>query len=268
MKKYILILLILVAAVVPIFVFRSELLKEKKELICILDLKTSQEELLKYLKIRKDKLAQEEVDKILSIEPDDTCALWAKAEISRRAYRLKESEELLNQVLSKYPDYAPALISLSYIKYHDNEFEEAYKTLGEVLKQPDLDRENKGLVYMLMGSINAKRASLGGFLYKVVYGFRIKGLFEKAKAIAPDLPEIRLGLGSFYLLAPTIVGGNVDRAIEELKYAVKLAPDFATANARLAQAYKQKEDFENYNFYLRKAEKLDPENEVLKEIRK
>lgn len=264
MKKYILVLLILVAAVVPFFMFGSRYSQEKIEI----DLDECHQNLLDYLKIRKDKLALIETEKILAVEPNDLCGLWAKAEIFRRTYKFKESKNLLNQILSKNPDYAPALISLAYIKYHDNKFDEAYKTLAEVLKQPDLNKENAALVYMLMGSINARKASLGGFLCKVLYGLRVRGLFEKARDIAPDLPEIRLGLGSFYLLAPTIAGGNVDRAIRELKYAVELAPDFATANARLAEAYKEKEDFENYNFYLKRAEDLDPENEVLKEIKK
>ncbi|MDD2752737.1 MAG: tetratricopeptide repeat protein, partial [Candidatus Omnitrophica bacterium] len=88
-----------------------------------------------------------------------------------------------------------------------------------------------------------------------------------AKGLAPDLPEVRLGLGTFYLLAPGFAGGNQKAALEELEAAVRLAPDFATANARLAQAYQKAGNQEKYNFYLALAKKLDPENEVIAELK-
>lgn len=233
-----------------------------------MELKTCQENLLKYLKLRQDNLAQKEAEKILAIAPDDLCALWGKAEILRRTYKFTDAQKLLKQILAGCSGHAPSLISLAYIRYHDHKFPEALKLLKEALKQPDLDRENKAMAYMLIGSINAKRAMQGGFLSKVLYGTRIMGYFERALAFAPDLPEVHLGLGTFCLLAPKIAGGDVDRAIEELEWAVKLAPDFATPQARLAQAYKEKGNIEKYNFYLKRAKELDPDNEVAKEIEK
>lgn len=268
MKRYILVLLILLAGVMPFFIFKDKLrqpLKQEK-LVCGIDLKVCQENILKYLKLRQDKLALGEIEKVLSVEPDDVCALWGKAEVLRRSYKFKESQALLKRVLSECPGHSASLISRAYIKYHNNEFEEALRILKGVLKQPNLERENLALAYMLVGSINAKRASQGGFLSKVVYGTRVRGFFEKARSIAPDLSEVHLGLGSFYLFAPGIIGQDIDKAIAELEYAVKLAPDFATANARLAQGYKKKGDLEKYNFYIQRVKELDPENEVLKEM--
>lgn len=167
--------------------------------------------------------------------------------------------------MSKCPNHTQSLITLAYIKYHYNEFESALKDLEKVLRQPNNDRQNLALAYMLIASINARRASLGGLFAKIAYGTRVKGFFEKAKCIAPDLSEVHLGLGSFYLFAPSLLGGNLDMAIKELEYAVKLAPDFATANVRLAQAYEKKGDLEKYNFYIQRAKELDPDNQVLKE---
>lgn len=269
MRKIILLLVILAAGVVLSILFKNftcPAKQQKKDLICNIDLKACQDNLLKYLKLRKEGLAEGEIEKILSIQRDDVCALWAKAEILRRDYKFKESKELLKQALRQCPGHASSLISLAYIEYHDSKFQDASRLLKEVLKQPDLDRENQALIYMLMGSINAKKASRRGFLSKVAYGTRIAGYFERAKKIAPDLSEVRLGLGTFYLLAPKIAGGDIDRAIEELEYAVKLTPDFATVNARLAQAYKQKGNLKKYDYYLKKARELDPANEVVKEI--
>jgi tetratricopeptide (TPR) repeat protein len=202
------------------------------------------------------------------VKPNYLCALWAKAEVLRRNYKFKESKVLLKQVLSQSPGHIPSLITLCYIDYHENDFNKAANILKGLLKRSDLDRENKAFAYMLIGSINAKKASSGGLLSKFVYGTDIKEFFEKAKAIAPDLPEVRLGLGSFYLFAPKIFGGNIDKAIIELESAVKLAPDFATANARLAQAYKNKGILEKYDFYIKRAKELNPHNEALMEAEK
>lgn len=272
MRKYIWVLLIAVAGVVPILLFKGTYCPLRKPVVDKgnvagnVDLKTCQNNLLKYLKFRKENLASKEIEKILLKWPEDICALWGRAEILRRACRFQDSEKILNQVLAKSPEHASSLISLSYIRYYDNKFSDALKILKQILKQPDLERENKALVYMLMGSINAKKATQGGLWCKVAYGTRIGGFFEKAKTLAPDLSEVRLGLGTFCLLAPKIAGGDVDKAIEELQYAVELTPDFATANARLAQAYKKKGDLNKYNFYIQRAKELDPENEVVKEI--
>ena len=232
-----------------------------------IDLNACRENFLNLLKSRQDGYALKEIEKVLSLNPDDATALWAKAEVLRRGYWFAESEKLLNLVLSQDPGHAPSLISLSYIRYHDSRFEEALSLLRRVLNQPDLDPENKALAYMLIGSINARKACLGGFLCKIAYGTRIKGYFEKAKSIAPDLSEVHLGLGTFYLLAPKIAGGDIDKAIRELETAVSLTPEFATANARLAQAYKRKGDSERHSFYFQRAKGLDPDNEVLRELR-
>lgn len=269
MKKIILVLVISAVGVVSSLFFKNltcTVHQAKKNLTCSIDLKACRDNLLKYLKLRKEGLAELEIEKILSIQRDDVCALWAKAEILRRDYKFEESKELLKQVLWQCPGHASSLISLAYIEYYDNKFQDASRLLKEALRQPDLDRENQALIYMLMGSINAKKASRRGFLSKVAYGARIAGYFERAKNIAPDLSEARLGLGTFYLLAPKIAGGNIERAIEELECAVKLTPDFATVNARLAQAYKHKGDLKKYDYYLRKAKELDPDNETAKEI--
>lgn len=272
MRKSILVLLIVGATIAPFFIFKDAIFHSKKthqagDLFCPVELKECQDNVLRLLKVRQDTLAWIEAEKILSIDANDICGLWAKAEILRRSYKFQESEGILQGILSRCPAHAPSLISLAYIRHHSNRFKDALRILSTVLRQPDLDRENQALGLLLIGAVNAKRSSQGGVLGKVVYGMRIKSYFDKAKSLAPDLTEVRLGLGSFYLLAPKIAGGSVDAAIEELEYAVKLAPAFATANARLAQAYRMKGDLEKSEVYRKRAEELDPENEALREIK-
>lgn len=218
------------------------------------------------LKQRKDNNALVIFEKILTAKPDNLDALWGRAEVLRRSRSYKESEGILKQILNKNPKHAPSLISLSYIRYKDDKLKDALKLVKRVLNIRLLDNENKALAYMMWGTINSRRSAKGWFFSKIRYGTQIKCYFLKAKELAPDLPEAHLGLGTFYLLAPKIIGGDVDKAIKELKYAIGLAPDFATPHARMAQAYKKKRDLGKYNFYHKKAKELDPENELVQEI--
>jgi len=223
---------------------------------------------LSLLEKRKDKLALDEFEKVLAVQPQNIDALWGKAEVLRRERKFNEAEKILIEILEQNPKHIPSLTSTCYLSYYNDKLNEAMKMAKGLLNRLDIDSRNKAIVYILMGSINAKRSSKGGFFSKISYGTQIKGYFQKAVSLAPELPEAHLGLGSFYLLAPSIAGGNLDKAIEELELAVKLAPDFATANVRLAQAYKKKGDLNKYQFYIQRAQELDQNNEALAEALK
>ncbi|MCX5697538.1 MAG: hypothetical protein NTU54_06205 [Candidatus Omnitrophica bacterium] len=220
---------------------------------------------LRLLKLRKDNAAYLNSEQILNLEPYNIDALWIKAEVLRRKNNYKNSEELLRNILNDDPEHNPSLISLAYIEYNANKFDEAQRLIQRVLKSKDLEREEQALAFMMLGAINSGRAQSGGWIFnKFRYGTKIKGYFLKAREIAPDLPEVHLALGTFYLYAPALVGGNLNKAISELERAVSIAPEFATAYARLAQAYKAKNDMAKYNLFLNKAKKLDPQDETVK----
>jgi tetratricopeptide (TPR) repeat protein len=222
---------------------------------------------LRLLKFRKDKDALDIFEKILISQPGNLDALWGKAEVLRRSRDYKQAETILNEILKKKPKHQPSLVSLAHLRYKEGKLNEALSLISLVLNNDDPDKDNAALAYIILGAINSSRAEKGGILDKIRYGVKIKRHFLKAKELVPDLPEARLALGTFYLLAPAVIGGNLDEAIKELEFTVKIAPDFATADARLAQAYKKKGDLGKYNLYIQRAKKLDPENEVLKEIK-
>lgn len=264
MRKIILVSIIAIAAILCPFKRQTgiQIIKsvEKDETTKLLN------EALALLKFRKDRAALVIFEMILLKQPDNLDALGAKAEVFRRGRHYREAEELLNKILSKNPKHSSSLISLAHIRCKEDRLDEALALVNKVLDTEFINKDNQALAYVILSSINNKYASKCWLLGKIKYARQIKCYLLKAKALAPDLPEAHLGLGTFYLLAPGIMGGNLDKAIEELEYTVKLAPDFATANARLAQAYKKRGDLEKYNFYLKRARELDPENEVLKEL--
>ncbi len=220
------------------------------------------------LKFRRDNEAMEVFENILSNQPDDYNALWGKAEILRRKNNSKEAELILNGILNKTKEsHLASLNTLAYIKYDNNDFKGAVSLVTKVLNIQSLDNQNKALAFMLLGAINSKRAAEGGLMSKVINVGKIKPYFLKAKELAPDLPEVRLAMGTFYLFAPAIIGGNLDKAIEELETAVGMAPEFVTACVRLAQAYKKKGMQDKYTYYISKAREIEPENGIFRELR-
>lgn len=221
-------------------------------------------EVLLLLTYRKDNQCLALSEEILSIDPDNLDALWAKAEILRRQYKFRESENLLNKILKASPYHAPSLITLAYIRYHDDKLNDSLKIVNTILKNCP-DREDQALAHLMLGIINSKRTTKGWLLSKIQYGMQIKRNFDKAAQLAPEIPDVHLGLGTFFLKAPGFAGGDINKAIDELNIALEMAPDFATANARIAQAYKKKGNLEKYNFYISRAKELDPDNEVLQE---
>lgn len=218
------------------------------------------------LKARRDREALAVFEGALAKNPQDMDALWGKAEVFRRARKFQESEAILNEILKQYPQHISSLITLASIQYIYNNFNQATQLVKQALKAKGLDKEKEALCYLVLGAISSGRSSKGWLLAKLKYGTKIHGYFLKASQLAPDLPDTHLVLGTFYLLAPGIAGGNLDQALSELERALKIAPGFASINARLAQAYQKKGDLEKYNFYINKARELDPENEVLKEV--
>ncbi|MGD0336377.1 MAG: tetratricopeptide repeat protein [Candidatus Omnitrophota bacterium] len=218
------------------------------------------------LQRRQDNAALLVFEKILEAEPSNIPASWGKAEILRRSRKYAESEKILQELIKKDPGYAPPLISLAYLRYNDGQLQEARKILISLLKNKLLDNENRALVYILLGTVNSRYSVKGNFLSKIAYASNIFRYFLKANELAPCLPETHLALGTFYMKAPGILGGNLDKAIKELQQCLILAPDFATAHARLAQAYEEKGDPVRYELHLERAKALDPQNEVLKEL--
>jgi len=267
MRKYVLVILIIIGLVAGVYV-------ATRSRICPLDTAPNLEgqhkddainKAFKLLKVRKDTEALVIFEEVLFAQPQNLDALWGKAEVLRRGYQFKEAEKILKRILEKNPNHLPSLNNMAFIRYKEGRLNEALKIVNLILNNPRLDKENQAFAYLTIGTINSSRTAKGKFFTKIQYGRQIKRYFDKANGLCPELAEVHLCLGMFFLKAPQLAGGNLNKAIKELELALKIAPDFAMANARLAQAYKKKGNLEKYNYYLERAKELDPDGEVLKE---
>ncbi|HTY44691.1 MAG TPA: TRAP transporter TatT component family protein [Patescibacteria group bacterium] len=224
---------------------------------------------LAYLNQHRDKEAGALFSRIITAEPGNLEARWGLAEVARRQHKLKESEEQLKAIIRADPAFSPAYISLAYLQYIKAEFEAATVSAYKVIKQgrSKVDLSNFTRAYLIYGGAKGMVAQYGGPLSKAINGPAIYPSLKKAESLQSNSPAVFFGLGSFYLLAPSLIGGDMDRAGMYLEKAVKVDPLFVDAYVRLAQWYKIKGDNQKYQEYLEKALAIDPQSEVALDIK-
>jgi Tfp pilus assembly protein PilF len=222
-----------------------------------------------YLNLHKDKEAGSTFEKILNLAPQTIEAQWGLAEVLRRQHKASDSERILNEVIKSRADFYPAYITLAYLRYNEMKFEKSVELALLVMKpgQDKVDLSNYVRAVLLYAGNKGMIAHYGGPLSKVINGTVVLPNLKKAQSLQPDYAGVLFGLGSFYFLAPSLAGGDLDRAKVYLERAIKADPLFADAYVRLAQVYKKKGDNNNYAYYLDKALGIDPQNELALDIK-
>ncbi len=125
-----------------------------------------------------------------------------------------------------------------------------------------VDLSNYARAYSVYAGAKGMIAHYGGPVSKAINGLAVKSNLDKAAKLQPDAAGVLFGLGSYYLLAPALAGGDKTKAEIYFKKAIAADPLFADVYVRLAQLYKIKGDKEKYNLYLAKALEIDPGNEL------
>jgi len=224
---------------------------------------------LVYLNVHKDKEAIEAFKKILALKPDTFEARWGVAEVLRRQHKLDESKDILNKIIKAHPDFSPAYITLAYVKYIEMDFNGSVRLANKVIDmgKNGSDLSNYVRAILLYGGAKGAIAHYGGVISKIINGTAVFSNLKKAEKLEPDSAAVKYGLGSFYLLAPGFVGGDLNLAEEYLTQAVKLDPLFANAYVRLGEVYKVKGEKAKFKEYLDKAFEIDPQNEIAISVR-
>lgn len=217
-----------------------------------------------YLNLYRDQEAQAIFDRLRENNPSLIEAAWGKAEVLRRRHQTQEAESLLNQVIKTDPQFSPALNSLAYIKYFQGDYKGAIDLALRVIEagKDKVDLSNYVRALSMYAGSKGMLAHYGGILSKAIDGLAVKTNLDKAQKLQPNSPAVLFGLGSYYLLAPALAGGDKVKAENYLKQAINADPLFADAYVRLGQLAKLKGNQKEYETYLGKALEIDPQNEL------
>jgi tetratricopeptide (TPR) repeat protein len=119
------------------------------------------------------------------------------------------ARKILEAVVSHDGSNAEARYQLSrLLANHYRDFDAAEETMEGAVELAD---GNAGYHFFL-GSVYGAQAQAAGLLSKFSYAKKTRDQFERAVALQPDSLRYRSALFAFYLMAPGIVGGGVDKA--------------------------------------------------------
>lgn len=151
------------------------------------------------------------------------------------ARRFDEARAGFQGELAKNRNDANALYYLGRIADAQDRSGEAVDWFEKAVKQ----EPNNALYHFWLGNALGDEAQKASKLRQPFLARRVKSEFERAVALDPALLEPRLGLVSFYSMAPGIVGGSMEKAQEQADEIVKLNPLRGhLAHASLAQRRK------------------------------
>jgi tetratricopeptide (TPR) repeat protein len=100
------------------------------------------------------------------------------------------------------------------------------------------------------------RRAEGGSPFAVIYASRTRQCFEKAVALDPHNHEAKNDLFDYYLNAPGIMGGGLDKAEAAAKSIAAERP--AESEFELAQVAEKRNDFASAEAHLRRAMEIQP----------
>ena len=223
---------------------------------------------LVYLNAHQDQEAEEAFIKMKQIDPACLEAEWGRAEVLRTRHD-PTAEGILRKIIQKDPEFLPTYVSLAYIEYLKGNFSAAVQLVSKVVRkgQDGSDLAIYVRALCLYAGSKGMLAHYGKPFSKVVAGLSVKKNLDRAEKLQPNSAIVLFGLGSYYLLAPALAGGDLEKAEVYLKKAIKVDPLFANPYVRLAQLYKTRGMVSRYDEYLKKALEIDPKCEIALDIK-
>ncbi|HZQ68339.1 MAG TPA: tetratricopeptide repeat protein [Terriglobales bacterium] len=117
--------------------------------------------------------------------------------------------------------------------------------------------------HSLLADLYGRKTSIGGgFMAGAKFGPKSDSENKKALAIDPQNPRVHASLGRQYLHAPRMFGGDVDKAIAQLKQATELDPKSDENFVWLSVAYRKKGDTAAADKALQEALRLNPQSQL------
>ena len=142
-----------------------------------------------------------------------------------------EAKKLLLTVKDTNKEYADAQYWLGRIAFEEKNYDDAEEYFEAAIEANDKVAE----YYTWYGNTLGTIAGDANFLKQGMLAPKMKSAWEKAVALDPTGIDPRESLVQYYLQAPAIAGGSVDKAIEIANQIVKLKP--AEGHRQLGNIY-------------------------------
>jgi tetratricopeptide (TPR) repeat protein len=172
----------------------------------------------------------------------------AKSLFDEKKY--EDAQEVLEEILDTVENNAEIYFYLGKTLMMLNEYEDASENFEEAV---NLENNNSEYHFEL-GRAYGADARESNFISQALLAPKIKSQFEIAVELDCSNIQARVALSQYYLHAPGIMGGDVDKTIEHGKILLKL--DEPNGRIILANAYIEKEQFdlaeEQYKLLLNK----------------
>jgi tetratricopeptide (TPR) repeat protein len=124
------------------------------------------------------------------------------------------AQKILKTVISQNESNAEAHWRLGLLQAnHFHEYDDAEESLERAVELQEQNAE----YHFALGTVYGAQAQLAGMLSKFSYAKKTRDQFERAVALQPDSTRYRSALFTYYLRAPGIVGGGVDKARTQAK---------------------------------------------------
>jgi tetratricopeptide (TPR) repeat protein len=183
---------------------------------------------------------------------------------------LVEARDYFSHLISKdrnNPEYfyqlarADAYRVDAYRVQHDSKNAEATvkQAISEVERAIELN-DNSAKAHSLLADLYGRQISIGGFMAGPHYGPKIDAENKKALALDPKDSSVLASRGREYLMAPSMFGGDVNKAIENFREATQADPANDENFVWLSLAYRKAGNSAEAEKAVHEALRLNPES--------
>jgi tetratricopeptide (TPR) repeat protein len=131
------------------------------------------------------------------------------------------------------------------------------QAISEVQRAIDLD-DKSAKSHSLLADLYGRKISMGGFMVGSRYGPKSDEENKRARRLAPNDPQVLASWGREYLSAPSMFGGDVNKAIESFRAATQADPANDENFVWLSLAYRKRGNPGEADKALEQALRLNP----------
>ena len=136
--------------------------------------------------------------------------------------KFAEAKSVFEKIIEKDDNNAEAHYRLGLVYFNrTNPQRDVDKAVDELEKAVDLKPDSANYQFRY-GAALGEKAQHAGVIKKAFLAPKIKKAFLRAVELNPKLASARIGLAQFYLIAPSIMGGDEEEGWKQLDEAIKL----------------------------------------------